>query len=56
MISTKILVGGEYNFTGYGLAQNPSINDENDTTTVELSPINDLQDFGFDTWSIIYNL
>ena len=46
MISIKILLGGgEYNFTNYGLAQNPSSNDENDTTTVELSPINDLLDF-----------
>jgi hypothetical protein len=53
----KNLVGGEYNFTGYGLAQNPSINDENDTTTLELSPINDLQDFGFDNGQLytIYN-
>lgn len=53
----KNLVGGEYNFTGYNLAQNPSSNDENDTTTVELSPINDLLDFGFDTGQLytVYN-
>ena len=53
----KNLVGGEYNFTNYGLAQNPSSNDENDTTTVELSPINDLLDFGFDNGQLftVYN-
>jgi hypothetical protein len=53
----KNLVGGEYNFTGYNLAQNPSSNDENDTTTVELSPINDLLNFGFDTGQLytVYN-
>ena len=53
----KNLVGGEYNFTGYNLAQNPSSNDKNDTTTVELSPINDLLDFGFDTGQLytVYN-
>ena len=53
----KNLVGGEYNFTGYKLAQNPSSNDENDTTTVELSPVDDLLDFGFDTGQLytVYN-
>ncbi len=40
----KNLVGGDYNFTDYNLPQNPSGNNENDTTTVELSPINDLLD------------
>ena len=53
----KNFVGGDSNFTNYGLAQNPSSNDEDDTTTIELSPINDLVDFGFDNGQLftVYN-
>jgi hypothetical protein len=53
----KNLVAGKYDFLDYNLVQNPSSNNENDTTTIELSPINDLFNFGFDTGQLftIYN-
>ncbi len=53
----KNLISGVNNFTDYTLAQNPSSNEDNDTSTVELSPINDLINRGIDSGRLytVYN-
>jgi len=53
----KNLISGDTDFKDYSLVQSPSENDENDNEILELSPIEDLTNLGFDTGQLytVYN-
>ena len=53
----KNLINGETNFTNYKLEQNPSPNEENDTSVVVVSPSDDAYNLGIDTGTLytVYN-
>ena len=51
------LIDGLYNFTDYSLVQNPTPSEDNDTSTIELSPVEDASNLGYDTGKLysVYN-
>jgi hypothetical protein len=53
----KNLINGETNFTNYKLEQNPTPNEENDTSVVVVNPSDDAYNLGIDTGTLytVYN-